>query len=83
MTDSPVDRLRSLREAIEALPVHSIDGYEWECDICQFRFAHSQTPPPDGVTEGSYDPDGVLCTHLALLDRDRVFEALAALEAEK
>lgn len=72
-----MDRLRSLRETIEALPVHSIDGYEWDCDICTYR------PSAPGGNEDweTRDPNGRICDHRELVDRTALMEALAALEA--
>ena len=74
-----------VRLAIEALPAHSISGYEWECHTCHYHdvWPGNNTPLPCGHprTSGSdeYDPDGIACDHGNLLDRDRVLAILTGL----
>lgn len=68
-------KLDELRAKVEALPVHSISGYEWECDNCQYRYFDSDPPPIKGY-EGTYDSAGNPCDHGSLLDRDLVLAAL-------
>lgn len=79
---------------IEALPVHSISGYEWECDGCHYHWAkrevivpfqESRVIPYDCDTCGvavtqdeNVDRDGVPCDHDELLLRSQVLEAIAA-----
>lgn len=82
--------MKDLRSAIEALPVHEIEGYEWECYTCHFHshWLGDDGPLPCGhplaarADHGTdeYDADGVMCDHRSLLDRDRVLAVLAELE---
>lgn len=51
---------------VEALPRHSISGYEWECGECGMEF----------VTGDYTDSQGNVCDHLALLDRELVLRLL-------
>lgn len=56
---------------VRALPVHSIDGYEWDC--------FSQGETYDALGDGFYhDRDGRIATHDAMVD---VGAVLAILEA--
>jgi hypothetical protein len=55
--------------AIEALPVHEISGYEWECDECHWDFKRA-----DGET--NVDSQGNPCDHRDLLDRKLVLAIL-------
>ncbi len=73
--------------AVSALPVHSISGYEWECDTCHFGHPNmaGESPPcevcgkvHDDRNLWDYDSTGRPCDHGNLLDRDAV---LAAIEA--
>jgi hypothetical protein len=62
------DRLLFITAAIEALPVHSISGYEWECANCEYDW--------DRGTD--VDSLGNPCDHMTLIDRDAVIRLLTA-----
>lgn len=60
-------RTLALRKAVLALPIHSISGYEWDCDLCQYDSALGQY----------VDSDRQPCDHGELLDRGRVLALLS------
>lgn len=62
------DRLLFIRAAIEALPVHSISGHDWDCAECEYDFARGF--PVDTL--------GNVCDHEALIDRNAVTALLSA-----
>ena len=59
---------------IEALPVHSISGYEWECGVCHFHFAHREcwSSGVKADIDGEVDPDERPVDHGELLSRAQV-----------
>ena len=69
-----------IAEAMKRLTIHSIDGYEWDCGACHYRF-ESDECPIHGMrgcpcTEGYFDADGHEADHSALLDRAAVLAIL-------
>lgn len=65
--EAEIERLKTAIAAVLALPVHSISGYEWECDDCH--------EDEDDLTD--YDRDGIPCDHGMLIDLYRVRALLA------
>lgn len=83
------DRLTFIRAAIEVMPVHSIDGHEWDCAACHYHYPsgdYTEGAPCGGCgrpvtasnSQESADTNGRPCSHEALIDRDQVIELLAA-----
>ena len=69
MTDlKPSERFVFIRAAIEALPIHSIGGYEWECANCEY----------DWQSGMERDALGNVCDHETLIDRELVLRLLNA-----
>jgi hypothetical protein len=61
------ERLAFIRAAIDALPVHSIGGYEWECANCHYDDLNQEV-----------DALGNVCDHETLIDRELVLRLLDA-----
>lgn len=80
-----MNRIDDAYGRIEALPIHSIYGYEWDCANCHFHYRAA-----DGFCGGCgllYDEAmanvyadalGEPCDHGAMLDRDAVLQAISA-----
>ena len=85
-----MERVTFIREQIEALPVHSIHGYEWDCAACHYHYMFGNDPSgkcgscgrvvDDPNVQDMCDNNGRPCTHDALLDRDQVIEVLSRWE---
>lgn len=61
------ERTAFIRAAVDALPVHSISGYEWDCANCEYDDANQE-----------HDSLGNPCDHMTLVDRELVLGLLDA-----
>jgi hypothetical protein len=71
-----------LRAAIEALRVHGIAGYEWECSECHYHFVNQPCLVTGKLADadGEFDSAEAPCDHGALLDRGAVLRVIVELE---
>lgn len=71
----------AIRLAVEALPVHTIGGYEWECYECHYHFANHPCHIAEHGTpahDQEVSSDGQPSQHDRLVDLDQVLAIVQA-----